>query len=126
MAEHAIELVQVALVLHQRGAREIIEVLDAAAGEVLVHRLHQREVLAQRDRDACGFQRGEELHEHAASLARERRAGKACPREGGAKRARLFSEAAGTSPAPLPALRCPYAASRLPSMSRDRCESRER
>ena len=30
MAEHAVELVEVALVLHQRGAREVVEVLDAA------------------------------------------------------------------------------------------------
>jgi len=33
VAEHAVELVQVALVLDQRGARQIVEVLDAAAGE---------------------------------------------------------------------------------------------
>jgi len=34
VAEHAVELVEVALVLHQRGAREVVEVFHAAAGEV--------------------------------------------------------------------------------------------
>src|SRR5690606_22868858 len=34
VAEHLVEAVQVALVLHQRGAGEIIEVLHAAVGEV--------------------------------------------------------------------------------------------
>ncbi len=52
VAEHAVELVEIALVLHQRRARQIIEILDAAAGDVLLHRLHQREVFAQRHRHA--------------------------------------------------------------------------
>ena len=41
VAEHAVELVEIALVLHQGGARKIVEILDAAAGEVLLHRFHQ-------------------------------------------------------------------------------------
>ena len=36
-----------------------------------------------RDGDARGFEIGEELDEHARILAGDRRAGKACPREGG-------------------------------------------
>src|SRR6185312_12078570 len=50
-----VELVEVALVLHQRGARQIIEVLDAAGGEIGLHRLHQRQILAQRHRHAGGY-----------------------------------------------------------------------
>ena len=46
VAEHAVELVEVALVLHQRRARQIIEVLHPAPGEVLLHRLHEGEVFA--------------------------------------------------------------------------------
>ena len=64
VAEHAVELVEVALVLHQRGARQIVEVLDAAAGEIGLHRLHQREVFAQRHRHAGGLQLMEEGDEH--------------------------------------------------------------
>ena len=60
MAEHPVELVEVALVLHQRGAREIVEILDAAAGDVLLHRLHQRQVFAQRHRHAGRFELMEE------------------------------------------------------------------
>ena len=64
VAEHLVELVEVALVLHQRGAREIVEVLDAAVGEVGLQRLHQRQVLLQGDRHLGGFQLMEEGGEH--------------------------------------------------------------
>ena len=67
VAEHAVELVEIALVLHQRRAREIIEILDPPAGEVLLHRLHQREVFAQRHRHAGGFQLMEEGREHVSA-----------------------------------------------------------
>ena len=63
-AEDAVELVEVALVLHQRGAREIIEILDRVVGEVGVERLHQREIFAQRHGDLRIAQRSEELQEH--------------------------------------------------------------
>ena len=43
VAEDAVEAVEIALVLHQRRARQIVEILDAAAGEVLFHRLHERQ-----------------------------------------------------------------------------------
>jgi hypothetical protein len=39
-AEHAVELVEIALVLHQSGAGEIVEVLDRLIGKVGVERLH--------------------------------------------------------------------------------------
>ena len=67
VAEDAIELVEIALVLHQRRAREIVEVLHPAAGEVLFHRLHQREVFAQRHRKAGGFQLVKEGREHVGA-----------------------------------------------------------
>jgi hypothetical protein len=70
VAEDAVELVEVALVLHQRRARKIVEVLDPTAGEILLHRLHQREVLAQRHRHAGRFELVEEGDEHGASLRR--------------------------------------------------------
>ena len=67
VTEDAVELVEIALVLDQRRPRQIIEVLDPAAGEVLLHRLHQREILAQRYRHAGGFELVEERDEHGAS-----------------------------------------------------------
>ena len=68
MAEHAVELVEVALVLHQRGARQIVEILHPAAGEIGLHRLHQGEVFAQRHRHAGRFQLMEEGDEHAPTI----------------------------------------------------------
>ena len=69
-AEHAVELVEVALVLHQRGARQVIEILDRLLGEVGVERLHQRQIFAQGDRDLGIAQRCEELQEHGLQIAR--------------------------------------------------------
>ena len=63
-AEHAVELVEIALVLHQRGARQIIEILHRLVGEVGVERLHQRQIFAQGHGDLRIAQRGEELQEH--------------------------------------------------------------
>ena len=74
MAEHAIELVEIALVLHQRRARQIVEILDTPAGEVLLHRLHQREIFAQRHRDAGLFELVKEGDEHAGSIRAARSA----------------------------------------------------
>ena len=64
MAEDPVELVEVALVLHQAGAREVVEILDALLGEIPVERLHQRQVFPQGDRDLGGAQLGEEGEEH--------------------------------------------------------------
>jgi hypothetical protein len=64
VAEHAIELVEIALILHQRGAREIVEVVDATRREVGVHRFHQRQIFAQRHRDAGGLELMQERDEH--------------------------------------------------------------
>jgi hypothetical protein len=71
VAEHLVELVEVALVLHQRGAREVVEVLDAAVGQIGLHRLHQRQVLLQGDGNLGGFQLMEEGGEHRCRTAPE-------------------------------------------------------
>ena len=68
--EDAVELVEVALVLHQRGAGEVIEVLHRLIGEVGVERLHQRQIFAQGHRDLRVAQRCEELQEHGVQIAR--------------------------------------------------------
>ena len=72
-AEHAIELVEIALVLHQRGARQIVEILHRLLGEVGVERLHQRQIFAQGHRDLGVAQRCEELQEHGLQIARRHR-----------------------------------------------------
>ena len=69
VAEDPVEFVDVALVLHQRGARQIVEILDAPERQVRLQRLHQRQVFAQRHRHAGRFQFGEEIDEHGASTA---------------------------------------------------------
>ena len=69
-AEDAVELVEVALVLHQRGAGEIVEILDRLVGEIGVERLHQRQIFAQGHRDLRVAQRCEELQEHGIQIAR--------------------------------------------------------
>jgi hypothetical protein len=50
-AEHSVELVEIALVLHQRGAGEIIEILHRLIRQIGVERFHQREIFTQRDRN---------------------------------------------------------------------------
>src|SRR5262249_38522764 len=70
MAERAIEFVQIALVLHQCRAREKIEILNLAQGEIGLHSLHQGKIFAQRHGHARLLQLLEESNEHKpASLA---------------------------------------------------------
>ena len=68
VAEHAVELVEIALVLHQRGARQIIEILDAAGGQIGLHRLHERQIFAQRHRHAGAFEFLEKGDEHGMRI----------------------------------------------------------
>ena len=68
VAEHAVELVEIALVLDQRRAREVVKILDAPRREVVLHRLHEGEIFAQRHRYAGGFQLGEKGHQHGGSV----------------------------------------------------------
>ena len=64
MAEDAVEFVEIALVLHQRRARQIIELIDLHIDHVMRQRIHQREIFLQRHRDARGAKLVEELEEH--------------------------------------------------------------
>ena len=95
VAEHAVELVEIALVLHQRGARQIIEILHPAAGEIGLHRLHQGQILAQRDRHAGGFEFLEKIDEHGARIRPPRAAVKRRP-----LRSRIESRRCSTWPLP--------------------------
>ena len=65
VSEDLIEAIEIALVFHERGAREIIEILDAVAGDAGADGFEQRQVLFQRDRDFGGAELGEEGFEHA-------------------------------------------------------------
>ncbi len=69
-AEDAVELVEITLVLHQRRARQVIEILHRLLGEVGVECLHQRQIFAQGHGDLGVAQRGEELQEHELQIAR--------------------------------------------------------
>ena len=69
-AEHAIELVEIALVLYQRGPRQVIKILHRLFGEVGVERLHQRQIFAQGHRDLRVAKRCEELQKHGLQIAR--------------------------------------------------------
>jgi hypothetical protein len=64
MPEHSIEAIEMALVFDQRGAREKVELLDIEGGDAPLHRLHQGQVFAQRDRHLGPAQLGEKRQEH--------------------------------------------------------------
>src|SRR5207247_2138965 len=72
--EYAVELVEIALDLDECYAREIVEIVDAPAGEILLHGLNQGQVLAQRDRNARGLEVVKEGNEHRPSIARRKHA----------------------------------------------------
>ena len=46
LPENAVELVEIALVLHQRRAGEKVEILDRRAGAIALERGHQRQIFA--------------------------------------------------------------------------------
>ena len=64
--EDDVELVEIALVLDQQRARQVIEMLHRPVGEALFERLHQHEIFARGDRQMRLAQRGEEGEEHGA------------------------------------------------------------
>ena len=66
--EDLIETVEVALVLHEARAGEIIEILDAISGDAGADGFKQRQVLFQRHRDFGGAQLCEECLEHGHEL----------------------------------------------------------
>lgn len=75
-----------ALVLHQGGAGEEIELLDALVRQIAVHRLEQREMFPERDGNLGVAQGREEVKQHEAENARTGRPGQGCPRTGHARR----------------------------------------
>src|SRR5712692_11207086 len=67
LAEGAVELVEVRLVLHQRRARQVVELLDRLADDPHPHRLEQRQVLLDGDRKFVRLQLEEEIDQHRAA-----------------------------------------------------------
>src|SRR5262249_48939018 len=64
MAEHAVETVQITLVLNQRRTRKKIEVVDVKKSDTSLHCLHPGQVFAQRDWYFGFTQFGKERKEH--------------------------------------------------------------
>src|SRR5690606_33432260 len=60
LGEGAVELVEVRLVLHQRRAGEVIELVDRRPDHLAVHRLEEREILLDRDGKPVALQLEEE------------------------------------------------------------------
>jgi len=74
LAEDAVEAVEVALVLHQGGAAEVVEVIDGIVGHARLHGAHEGEVLGDGGREAGRAKGQDEGREHRkAPLSRERR-----------------------------------------------------
>ena len=67
--EHDVELVEIALVLDEQGAREPVEFVDRHLGEIAFKRAHEVEIFARRNRHVRLTQIGEELEKHGAILA---------------------------------------------------------
>ena len=68
MAEHFVEFVDIALILHQRGAGEIVEILNITVDDALIHGFHKRQILFQSDRDFGFAEFIEEVEKHGALL----------------------------------------------------------
>ena len=62
--ERAVELVELRLVLHQRGARQVVELVDRRADHAGLDGLEQRQVLLDRDLQLGRAQRVEEVDQH--------------------------------------------------------------
>ena len=64
MTENDVELVEIALVLDQRGAGEKVEVLDPAIDDIGIHRFEHGQIFAQADGNVGFFQFMKEVDEH--------------------------------------------------------------
>ena len=64
LGEHTVEAIEMALVLDQRQARQVVEILGREKGHALPQPLQQHQQLGQRDRNTRGAQRQEEFNEH--------------------------------------------------------------
>jgi hypothetical protein len=67
LGKDAIEAVEVAFILHERQAREVIELLGRERRDACLERFEQAQELGQRGRDAARSQVGEEPDEHRAA-----------------------------------------------------------
>ena len=70
-AEALVEAVEVPLVLHERRAREVIEVVHAQHGDPALERLEQGQVLVDRDRDVVPAEPEEEVDQHRSGSGDE-------------------------------------------------------
>lgn len=68
LLEHLVETVQQAFILHEGGAREVVERLGRLLDHVLVERLQQSEVLLERGADPGGAKLVDEIEEHGRLL----------------------------------------------------------
>ena len=64
VSEHLVELVDIALVLHQGRAGQVIEILDIRIDDLFVHGFHEHQVFLQRHRHFGFAQFIEEVEEH--------------------------------------------------------------
>ena len=71
MAENLVEFVEIALILDQRGARQIIKIFDLRANHIIVQRFQQRQIFAQGNRHIGAFQLMEKIDEHGSALPRQ-------------------------------------------------------
>ena len=69
IAKNTVELVEMALVLHERGAGKIIEIVDALSGYPNIHRVQEGEIFLHAHRDAGIFQLVEKVEEHGTLLS---------------------------------------------------------
>ena len=73
--EHAVEAVEMPLVLHHRHARQVVELFGRECGDPGFERLEQREEFGQRHRHTAGAQIGEEADQHRAGAVSGPRGG---------------------------------------------------
>ena len=64
LAEGAVELVEVRLILDQHGAREDVEIVDAVFDDVLLQCFEQVKELLDRNRQAVRLEVQEEVDQH--------------------------------------------------------------
>ncbi len=67
LAEHPVELVQVALVLHQAATGEVVKIVHVIAGHAGFHGLQKHQVFLQAAGNLGRFQFEEKIEEHVRS-----------------------------------------------------------
>ena len=70
--EYPVEAVEMALILHQRGARQIVETFHVIGNKPRIHRLQQRKIFPQGNGNFRFFQLQEEGNEHGITSNRFR------------------------------------------------------